>query len=1141
MKMSYGMALNIFKTIQKIGRRISIISMENNKGSISNMKESMSNFEFLKKDQKYSTFTAACMEAEKSIIISNAATAILARKALELAVKWVYSFDEYLKLPYEVTLSTLIHDYIFKEIIDPLLFPKLRYIQKLGNKAVHSSESVTREQAVLALKNLYEFISWIDYCYSDELHEQLFNESILGKSVQQLMDTAKLLKLKKNFEERDRKFEDILLENESLRRQFREKREGNTQKRVFKADTLSEYQTRKMYIDLEIELNEWVFGVNCREEVEVQGMPNNAGVGFADYVLYGNDGKPLAVIEAKKTSVDPRIGEQQVKLYADCLEKQHGVRPIMFYTNGFDYYIWEDEHYPPRRISGLYTKEDLDWLNYKRKEQKTLEYIEINDLITNRYYQKEAIKAVCNGFKEKRRKALLVMATGSGKTRTAISVVDVLIKKGWVKNILFLADRTALVKQAKKNFKNLLPNLTLCNLLDKNDTLDSESRMIFSTYPTMMNAIDEVKKESGEKLFSRGHFDLIIIDESHRSIYKKYQDIFNYFDAMLLGLTATPKCDIDKNTFSVFELQDDEPTYSYELDQAIEDCYLVPYHTIETKMKFMEKGIHYDELSDKEKETFEDTFDDNVKDISGSALNKYLFNANTVDHVLQELMNKGLKVEGGDKLGKTIIFAKNIKHADFIIERFNSLYPKFKGRFARAVYTDIKYLESIMDNFSSSDKRPQIAISVDMLDTGIDIPEVLNLVFFKKIRSKTKFWQMIGRGTRLCEGLFGYGIDKTEFRIFDYCTNFDFFRVNGNGKEAVVSRTLTEKLFLSRIEIIKALQKIDFQDEIFQKHRKALVKTIIHEVQTIDKTLFNAAMQIKYIDKYGQISEFDDLTDEKLKELDEKVASLIPAVNDDEEAKKFDLLMYQIEYSLLSDYISQSQRIRVVEIAEKLSEKGSIEVVRNRANIIAEVQTDEFWEHPSVFSIERVRETLRDLVKFLDYEDTAIYYTNFTDEILETSVNTYKVLNEKKDYRKEVKDYIKNHKDNPVFEKIRELKPLTEDEISELEAIFWYEIGTKENFEKVFGKCSVINMLKTILGVERDVVEEYFSEFLNKDLNEAQTAFVNLVVDYIAENGSLERERLLESPFDSWGDLTKLFFDKVEVLKGIVERILELI
>jgi type I restriction enzyme R subunit len=586
---------------------------------------------------------------------------------------------------------------------------------------------------------------------------------------------------------------------------------------------------------------------------------------------------------------------------------------------------------------GIVSKEDLDWMLFKRDNKKDLKSIYINDEITNRPYQKMAIHAVCDTLMKGNRKALLVMATGSGKTRTAISLVDVLSNKSWVKNILFLADRRALVKQAKKNFKLLLPNLSLCNLLKSKD--NPESRMVFSTYPTIMNAIDETKDKSGNKLFTPGHFDLIILDESHRSIYKKYKAIFEYFDSILVGLTATPKADIDINTFEVFDLANNLPTYAYDLDEAISEGYLNPYHSYETQLKFIEQGISYDDLPEEEKELFEETFDDGVTEISSAALNKFLFNTKTVDIVLQDLMNNGLKIEGGDKLGKTIIFAKNKKHADFIQERFNKLYPEHKDAFSKTIYNDINYVDSIIDDFETKEKLPQIAISVDMLDTGIDIPEILNLVFFKKIRSRVKFWQMIGRGTRLCENLLGPGMDKKEFRIFDYCGNFEYFRINKKDVQSKSVRTLSENLFNIKVEIIRELEHISYQEKDYIEYREQLVKELLTLILTIDEDKFNAKLKIKYIHTFNQESNWKNISETEMNDIAEHIAPLVTILDVDELAKRFDYLMLTIELAHLKGLPANHSKSKVVSTAERLARKGNINDIRTQKDIIHD-------EHP---------------------------------------------------------------------------------------------------------------------------------------------------------------------------------------------------
>lgn len=1086
------------------------------------------------------SFSDACIEAEKSLVVSYATTAILTRRALELAVKWVFSYDEELTVPYQDKLASLIQDYSFKSIIDIKLFPMLKYIQLLGNKAVHTSSPINREQAILALRNLYEFISWLDYCYSDELHKSEFDESILQDSEGHKNTRKELQDLYERLGSKDKKIEEVIKENEELRKQMTAKRNENEQQRNFNVDEISEFKTRKMYIDLELQLAGWTLGKDCREEVKVHGMPNNQGVGYVDYVLYGEDCKPLAVVEAKKTSVDPRVGKQQAKLYADCLEQEYSIRPIIFYTNGFEYYLWDDTNYPERYISGIYTKIELEWLMYKRTNRKSLKSPYIKDEITDRPYQKMAIQAVCDTLEKAHRKALLVMATGSGKTRTAISIVDVLVNKGWVKNILFLADRTALVRQAKKNFKNLLPELSLCNLLDSKDS--PESRMVFSTYPTMMNAIDDTKSKDGSKLFTSGHFDLIIIDESHRSIYKKYKAIFDYFDSILLGLTATPKNDIDKNTYEVFDLENNVPTYAYEIGEAIKEGYLVPYHSIETKLKFIEKGIHYDDLSEEEKEEFEETFDDGVTDISGEALNKFLFNSNTVDTVLQTLMEQGIHVEGGDKLGKTIIFAKNKKHAQFIVDRFNLLYSEYKDGFTKPIYTDINYIITVIDDFSTKKKLPQIAVSVDMLDTGIDIPEIVNLVFFKKVRSKAKFWQMIGRGTRLCEDLFGVGMDKEAFRIFDYCSNFEYFRENKMGKEAKLNKSLSENLFNIKVAIIKELQSLEYQTEEYVTHRNNLIDELLKSILTIDETKFNARMKLKYIHTFNQKETWIDLKEQDIRELEEYIAPLIKAIDDDELAKRFDHLMLTIEYADLKGMVATKPKLKVVSTADRLASKGSIPQVKRQEELILKVQTNEFWQSADIFDYEVVRVAFRDLIKFLERDQTQVYYTNFADEVLQVEKNEGEYsVNDLQSYRKKVSIYLKEHQDNLVVYKLRHNKSLLKDDINHLEKILWEEIGSREDYINEFGEQPLLQLVSKLVGLEPSAANEVFSEFLSDEtLSLNQMEFVKLIVTYVISNGIIDKHVLNEQPFNKFGNVVDLFENKMDIARDIIKKIDEL-
>ncbi|MDO0234315.1 DEAD/DEAH box helicase family protein [Clostridioides difficile] len=1100
----------------------------------------MGNFDFLQKKKNFNSFNTACLEAEKSILVSPSTCATITRRALELAVKWLYANDSDLVLPYQDNLSTLIHNNSFIELIDYDMLPLLKYIVKLGNLSVHTSANIERGEAILSLNNLHQFVSWIDYCYSDEYTAEDFNEDLLLHGEEKRTRPDELKNLYERLSSKDKKLEEVIKENEKLRKLLTEKRKVNTVNYDFKIDEVNEFETRKRYINIELKLAGWEFGKDIGEEIEVQGMPNESGVGYVDYVLYGENGKPLAVVEAKRTSKDPKIGQQQAKLYADCLEKRYSQRPVIFLTNGFDMYIWDD--YSDRKVYGFYKKSELQLMIDRRKSKKSLSSVTINDEISNRYYQKEAIRAVCEALENKQRKTLLVCATGTGKTRIAISIVDVLSRHNWIKNILFLADRKALVKQAKKSFTKLLPNLALCNLLDSKDSPE-DARMIFSTYPTMMNAIDDTKSKDGKRLFTPGHFDLIIIDESHRSIYKKYKSIFDYFDSYLMGLTATPKDEIDKNTYSVFDMENGVPTYAYEYNKAVEDGYLVDYTSIEFKTKIMEDGIKYDELSDEEKEEYENTFNDDESigdEIGNNAVNEWLFNSDTIDLVLNKLMTEGLKIEGEEKIGKTIIFAKNTKHARAIVERFNKLYPKYGGNFVKAVDYSINYVDSIIDDFSDKNKLPQIAVSVDMLDTGIDIPEILNLVFFKKVRSKTKFWQMIGRGTRLCPDLLGVDMDKERFLIFDFCNNFEFFKFNPKGFEGNKAETLTEKLFNIKVSMVKELQDIKYIEGKYAELRKELLEELITSVKALNEDSYIVRMNLSYVHKYKNENVWSNIGAVAQNEIREYISPLITSYSDDELAKRFDVVMYNIQLAYLQNNNASKGIRHVMVTAEKLSKLGTIPQIQQQKYTIEKAMTEDFWEDSDIFEVEEVRISLRELIKYLEKSSQKIYYTSFEDMIVAEDRNdSVYNANNLKNYKKKVEYYLNSHKDELAIFKLRNNKKITKQDVETLEEILLKQLGNCDDYKKEFGDTPVSQLVRKLVGLDREAANEAFSEFLNnKSFNTKQIHFVKLIVDYVVKNGFIEDNKvLMEDPFRTVGSIIDLFENHIEERNKLIKTI----
>lgn len=676
---------------------------------------------------------------------------------------------------------------------------------------------------------------------------------------------------------------------------------------------------------------------------------------------------------------------------------------------------------------------------------------------------------------------------------------------------------------------NLLPDLSCSNLVEEKDNYTAHC--IFSTYQTMMNCIDSVKDDNG-KLFTCGHFDLVICDEAHRSIYNKYRDIFHYFDAPLVGLTATPKDEIDKNTYGIFDLENGVPTYGYELAQAVKDGYLADFTTVETKLKFIEEGIVYDELSEEDKAAYEKTFESEdgelPEKINSSALNTWIFNEDTIKQVLHVLMQDGLKVDYGQKIGKTIIFAKNHDHAETILEIFNKQYPELSKEgqpFAKVIDNYMSYAQSAIDEFSDSEKMPQIAISVDMLDTGIDVPEVLNLVFFKKVMSKAKFWQMIGRGTRLCPGLMD-GEDKSKFYIFDFCGNFEFFRMN-QGMPTANMIALQGAVFTLKFEIAYKLQSIEYQIDRLIAYRNELVEMMTGKVQELNRENFAVRQHLKYVDTYSVAANYQSITFEDTLTVREELAPLIMPDKDEAGAVRFDALMYGMELAFLAGKGYGRYRSDLLKKVEGIAGVANIPEIRMQSELINKILHTDYVDNAGIDEFEHIRVSLRNLMKYLP-KGVIKYATNFTDEILSTEWNDSELENDElKNYKAKAEYYIRQHQDNIAIAKLKTNQPLTETDIEILEQILWKEVGSKDDYEKEYGHKPLGEFVREIVGLDMNTAKEAFSEFLNDTkLDSRQIYFVNQIVEYIVHNGMMKDLSVLqESPFTDRGSVVEIFTD----------------
>ena len=1078
------------------------------------------NFSFTDKLNVMNNLNSLCRDAEEFVLSRPEISAGQSRKALEYLVKAIYRIKVGF-VPQKQDLFSLVTRDEFTDLIaDQNVLDALHFIRKVGNKAVHGS-TVSKAQAVKSLEFLHFFVGEVLIKLEVIESYPVFDKEDLGKTDKPLPQDKEV-----EIEEKDFK-------------QFKGKINRHT-KLVTSLD-ISEAETRKLFIDLYLNEAGWdiasrdniVIPSTASTEIKVTGMPNNKGVGFVDYVLYGRDSKPLAVVEAKKTSVSPEKGREQARLYAQCLREQYGYMPVIYYTNGYEIWIEDVLDYPKRKVFGFHTINELELMMNKRGRSDITD-LTINDNITDRHYQKMAITSVAEQFNSMKRKSLIVMATGTGKTRTAISLVDVLQRNKWVKNVLFLADRNALVKQAWRNFTKLLPNTPMSVLSDNSDR-DLNARILFSTYQTMINLIDGESRE-----FSIGRFDLIIIDEAHRSIFNKYKAIFTYFDSLLVGLTATPRDEIERSTYSTFDLQEGNPTYNYSLDEAISEDYLVGYQGIDRTTKFLKQGVKYKDLSEEEKKEYEDTFlEDGMipESIDSSSIFKRVYNDNTVDLVLKTLMDDGIKINSGEDIGKTIIFAMNHKHAELILKRFNILYPERGPEYCKVIDNYINYAQSIIESFEVRGRMPQIAVSVDMLDTGIDVPDVLNLVFFKRVYSKIKFDQMIGRGTRKSEDIFGIGNHKREFYIFDFCDNFSFFDMNPEGKIAYQGYRLTQKLFNMKLDVLFELQKLEHQQDEFHKEYYLKLKDELYSVvsKLRSKSDILVREKLNYVLKYEKEHEWDYLSVISIKELKKELSPLISSDSTDNEgAKSFDLKIFYIQLSLLDDSVGANKTIEKIVLAAKaLLDRTTIPQVKDKIDTLQLVQTQAFWDGISISKLEMIREELRDLMQYL-IDKPPLYSTDFKDELIDqgsTGVN----IRDFRSYKEKVFSYLLENIENPVIQRIYTLEPIKESDIDELEKVMWEDLGSKEEYDKISKNASVPVFVRSIVGINQEAINAKLGQFINdSSLNSHQQEFLKVIVNFVKENGDITVDDLINTePFESI-ELDYLFSDNLDsVIKTV--------
>lgn len=945
---------------------------------------------------------------------------------------------------------------------------------------------------------------------------------------------------------------------------------------------MSEKETRLKLIDPKLRRAGWdvLTDKNIIEkskaciETPVVGMPktteNLTGNGFVDYVLFGDDGKPLALIEAKKSVVNEEQGKVQACLYADCLEKKYGVRPVIYYTNGYEIKII-DGLYPPRTVFGFHKKDELEYIIQKRnfKLDDTCPRAEICD----RYYQKDAIEEVIKHFKTRHSRSLIVLATGTGKTRVSCAISDIFLRNNYVKRILFLADRKNLVKQAKEEtFEKFLPDTSMMVIVEgQKEGDESKARIVFSTYQSMLSII----KDTSTCPYGIGHFDLIIVDEAHRSLFNKYAEIFEYFDALMIGLTATPRNDIHKSTYKVFNLDSEMPNYEYDLVKGVKDGYLTYYRALDRTPDILKDGVTYADLSPEEQEEYEDKFADdegNIPEkIEGKKFYSIITNKDTIRTVLQDLMEEGLKVNNGDELGKTIIFARDHNHALMIQEEFRNLYPNLCSPTGQngvdyivVIDNKIRYNEHLQREFKEKQKI-RIVVSVDMMDTGVDIPEVVNLVFFKKVLSKIKFWQMIGRGTRLCDNLKVISPSKSYFErvtndkerqlynskqgflIFDICNVFPYFKQNPEGRtdRADASLSLYQKIFIEKVALYRVMLskygKLAIEDK---KYFEELRDSLIAEVKGMNQNYIGVQKALKYVHKYSELSNWANFTQTEFAEVKKYIAPNISGEIDLESARTFDYLCYRFastRFYSSNDFKKVAQTIYKIGFY-LINIKGHIHEVSQHKPTLEYITSEDFMNNSTITRVDEVREEIRELIRFIDPTAFDPLITDFKDKIssfddadetpvdLTISIDDFKTLEEK------VKFYIENHPEEPLVKEVVMMVKPTEDAINKFKNEVIKIAKSADEYNSVFSEDnSLVVFIRKNVPFNPEAKNGFLNHLKELEFNDVQVTYANELLVFISQNGQFSRQDLLRDELNFGGIFNSIQIQKL--LKEIESRL----
>lgn len=1087
------------------------------------------NFEFLR--PKYDVLANLGGLAEAVLHIDPGSALTRLRSFGEEMTKTIYKEEALPRFP-QASFYEMVKNPVFVDCVDKSLIHQLNFLRVQGNDSAHGAEGDLR-YARLALSTAHQLAGYMALTYCGERKDSLQSFQEIPDPTNTILQLKKSVSsyekdLKKQQEELQRVMDELDRERAKQSESFKQPEEQEQKERKLRsqksADSLqwSEAKTRARLIDAMLVKAGWEVGNSAQvgEEVEVKFPANPSGKGYVDYVLWGDNGQPLALIEAKKSgTVNLQAGREQARLYADSFELMGFQRPVIFYTNGYETFIWDDKQYNAYRpVYGFYSKESLDYLIYQRQYRAAeLERFNPELKIADRPYQIEAIKTVGAHFQKQRRKALIIQATGTGKTRVAIALAELLLRTSWAKRVLFLCDRRELRVQADDAFKQNLPSEPRC-VIGETSKIDETARIYISTYPGMMNRFAQLDV---------GFFDLIIADESHRSIYNKYRDLFDYYDALQVGLTATPVKFISRNTFDIFDCETTDPTFEFGLDAAInnEPPYLVPFRVKDLTTEFLREGIHYNDLTpDQQQQLEEDLGEEEARNttIAGKDIGRKIFSEQTDRVILENLINNGIKDETGSLVGKTIIFAQRQDHAEHLEKLFCKMYPQYGTKVCKVIHNAIPHVDSLIKEFKKPDNDFRVAISVDMLDTGIDVPEIVNLVFAKPVKSWVKFWQMIGRGTRLRPNLFGPGEDKSEFLIFDHYGNFDFFDEEYKEPEDTGGKSLLHTTFEERLALAQAALK----------HNDASgfdvgVRLLKEDINDLPDDSIAVRRHLRLVHQLQQTDLLDKLDARTQHLLAETIAPLMSSrVLRDKHAMALDKLMAGIERCLV-EQASCFEDGKTKLIAEVGKLAVNIQAVRQKDKIIEAVKSAAFWAEPTIEKLEHARLELRGIMKYRTSSSEPGIGTRTTTtrdgEVIEEERGVYiQGANEALIYRRRLKGILdKMLSENPTLQKIHQGQAISESDLKTLTStILTSHPGVSlDVLNEFFGRTAdQLDMtVREIIGLDPQAVEEHFKQFLHAHptLTAQQVQFMNLLKNYIAQNGSIVVETLYDAPFTS--------------------------